>query len=173
MPLRHALVCLPLVVLTASCGGSSKPAETVKSTTTEETTTTTTTNAEAKPAKPISKYPEPFLEPDCATVGADGYLPNAKKIVADVRQKHWDELKACANAAPEGEPLSGEVRTTFRLDPDGVPRCVEAPGSSMANKDVVNCVVQVYRSFRFPPPKNGSVRITDGIRLDVSQEDED
>ncbi|MGZ5970395.1 MAG: hypothetical protein ACXWP4_22145, partial [Polyangiales bacterium] len=130
------------------------------------------TAATTKKAKPESKYPEPFLEPDCSTVPTDGYLPNAKVVIADVRKKHWDRLKACADAAGD-EKVSGEIRTTFRLDPDGVPRCVEAPGAAVTNKDVVNCVVSVYRSFRFPAPKNGSVRVTDGIKFDTTEEDDD
>jgi hypothetical protein len=120
----------------------------------------------------VSRYPEPFLEPDCTSVPTDGYLPDAKKVVAEVRRKHWDQLKACAEAAPEGEAFHGEIRTSFRLDPDGVPRCVEAPGASITHREVVNCVLAIYRSFRFPAPKNGSVRISDGIHLDVSHDDE-
>jgi hypothetical protein len=160
-------------ILTCACGGSNKPAESVVS---EKTTTTETKTVKADGApttkKAESKYPEPFLEPDCSTVPTDGYLPNAKVVIADVRKKHWDKLKACADAAGE-EHVSGEIRTTFRLDPDGVPRCVEAPGAAVTNKEVVNCVVWVYRNFRFPAPKNGSVRVTDGIRFDTSEEDDD
>lgn len=161
-------------ILMCACGGSNKPAETVVSekTTTVEKTTTTGDASAAKKAKPESKYPEPFLEPDCSTVPTDGYLPNAKVVISDVRKKHWDKLKACADAAGE-EHVSGEIRTTFRLDPDGVPRCVEAPGAAVSNKEVVNCVVWTYRNFRFPAPKNGSVRVTDGIRFDTTEEDED
>lgn len=131
--------------------------------------------AKAEPkgkSKVESKYPEPFMEPDCAVPQAEGYLPDAKKAVADVRKAHWKQLEACAEAAPPGENVHGEIRTQFRLDPDGVPRCVEAPGSSVSQIDVVRCVISVYRTFRFPKPKNGSVRVTDGIQLDVSHEDE-
>lgn len=165
---------LPLLLVLAACGGPSKPVEAPdpsKAQAESDAPAVDPTKPDAPP-KSVSKYPEPFLEPDCATVPADGYLPDAKKVVSEVRKAHWSQLLACAEAAPPGEDVSGEVRTSFRLDPDGVPRCVEAPGSSMAHKDVVNCVVSVYRSFRFPPPKNGSVRVTDGIHLDVAHEDE-
>jgi hypothetical protein len=158
--------------LLVACGGSNKPADGPKTETVETSTkTTTTTTTESKPKSVASKYPEPFLEPDCSSVATDGYLPNAKTVIADVRRAHWNQLLECAKAADE--KVSGEIRTSFRLDPDGVPRCVEAPGAGVPNKDVVNCVVAVYRTFRFPPPKNGSVRVTDGIRLDVTEEDDD
>lgn len=127
-----------------------------------------------KPEAPkvASKYPEPYMEPDCAVPQAEGHLGNAKQAVADLRKAHWKQFEACAEAAPTGQNVNGEIRTQFRLDPDGVPRCVEAPGSS-APLDVVRCVLLVYRSFRFSPgPKNGSIRVTDGIHLDVSHEDE-
>lgn len=171
---RSAPLCFVLAL--AACGGPTKPATSPEGEASSEkqdgpAVDPTKPDAPAKTA--ASKYPEPFLEPDCATVPADGYLPDAKKVVSAVRKAHWDQLLACAEAAPPGEDVSGEVRTSFRLDPDGVPRCVEAPGSSMAHKDVVNCVVAVYRTFRFPPPKNGSVRVTDGIHLDVAHEDEE
>ena len=122
------------------------------------------------PPKKTSKYPEPFLEPDCSSVGTDGYLPNAKAVVAKVHQDGWDKLKRCV---ADVEDVHGEVLVSFRLDPDGVPRCVEAPGSSMTNDDVVNCVIAVYRTFHYPPPQNGSVRVTDGIEFDVSESDDD
>jgi len=167
------LVCLTL----AACGGENKPA--VSPTTGSGSTTATTEGGGGGAAKPkdkpkvASKYPEPFMEPECAEPAAEGHLPDAKKAVAEVRKKHWSELEACAEAAPEGEAVSGEIRTQFRLDPDGVPRCVEAPGAPDSMKEVVRCVLSVYRTFRFPKPKGGSVHVTDGIHLQVSHEDED
>ena len=38
--------------------------------------------------------------------------------------------------------------------------------------DAIRCVIAVYRTFRFPSPKNGSVRVTDGLRFEVSDEDD-
>jgi len=158
-----------LCVLSSGCGGSTKPAESAAE--------AHDAKAEPKAEAPVvakkaeSKYPEPFLEPDCSTVPTDGYLPNAKVAVSEVRKKNWDRLKACANEAGD-EKVSGEIRTTFRLDPDGVPRCVEAPGAAVSNKEVVNCVIYVYRTLRFPAPKNGSVRITDGIQFTTEEDDE-
>jgi hypothetical protein len=162
-----------LVLLLVACGGSSKPAAPPTTETATSTETTTTTTVETTKPKTTFKYPAPFLEPDCATPQAEGYLPNAKAAVAEVRKKNWSRLEACAEAAPEGQDLSGEIRTSFRLDQDGVPRCVEAPGAPSTMEDVVRCVISVYRTFRFPAPKNGSVRVTDGIHLSVSHDEED
>lgn len=167
---------LPLAILllstTVGCGGS-KPG--AKDPTNTETTaskgddeSSDGSTSSAKPKK--SKYPEPFFEPDCGSVGTDGYLPNAKQVVAKVHQDGWDKLKRCVDDVSD---VHGEVLVSFRLDPDGVPRCVEAPGSSMADDDVINCVIAVYRTFHYPPPKNGSVHVTDGIEFDVSESDDD
>ena len=166
------------VVLLVACGGSNKPADGPKTTTTETTDTTDTTGgktdkpAPKEPPKVATKYPDPFLEPDCANPQPEGHLADAKKHVAAVRKKHWAELEKCADEAPPGENVSAEIRTTFRLDPDGVPRCVEAPGSPPSMHGVVNCVVAVYRNFRFPGPKGGSIRVTDGIHLHVEHDEE-
>ncbi len=172
--MREAALVLGLCTLVAC--GSPPAAKTGEGGTTPAKKTTTTGDVADKgpepKAQPTYKYPAPFMEPDCAVPQAEGYLPNAKQVVADVRKAHWKQLEACAEAAPPGENVHGEVRTQFRLDPDGVPRCVEAPGASISQVDVVRCVISVYRTFRFPPPKNGSVRVTDGIQLDVSHEDE-
>ncbi len=177
--MREAALVLGLSVLVAgaasACGGPPAPkaGEGLASGPKKAAATAEAADkgAEGKPA-PTYKYPAPFMEPDCAVPQAEGYLPNAKQVVAEVRKAHWKQLEACAEAAPPGENVHGEVRTQFRLDPDGVPRCVEAPGASITQVDVVRCVISVYRTFRFPPPKNGSVRVTDGIQLDVSHEDE-
>lgn len=163
------LLCASL----AACGGSGKPAESSSSVSENKVATSGGEPKKDAPKKASSKYPEPFMEPECAEPQPEGYLPDAKKVVAEVRKKHWSELEACAEAAPEGESVSGEIRTMFRLDPDGVPRCVEAPGAPSNMQEVVRCVLSVYRTFRFPKPKNGSVRVTDGIHLQVSHEDED
>lgn len=168
----------PVLLLSLSlvaCGGGTKPAESPPTSTgggAEKTTAEPSDKPKDAP-KVASKYPDPFMEPDCSEPAAEGYLPDAKKAIAEVRKKHWSELEACAHAIPEGETVSGEIRTSFRLDPDGVPRCVEAPGAPSSMQEVVRCVIAVYRTLRFPKPKNGSVRVTDGIQLQVSHEDED
>ncbi len=172
MQRRWFFVCTLLL----GCGSAAKPAEAPKGEGSSSDSASGETaghpeKKDAPPPKHVSKYPEPFLEPDCGDVIADGYLPDAKKIVAEVRKKNWAKLEECAHAAGEGENVHGEIRTTFRLDPDGVPRCVDAPGAGVSNKDVVNCVIAVYRTFRFPHPK-GSIRVTDGIQLDVHHDEE-
>lgn len=176
-PARHLVRSIAMrmagaALLLVGCGGSSsgKPVEPGKTTTT--TTTTTETPAKKETPKVTYKYPEPFLEPECATPQPEGYLPDAKKAIAEVRKKHWDDLEKCADEAPPGENVSGEIRTTFRLDPDGVPRCVEAPGAPPSMHGVANCVVAMYRNMRFPKPKGGSVRVSDGIHLNVAHEEE-
>ena len=182
-PVSSVALVAAAIVVGSGCGGGNKPAESAmhEKSSSESSGESGAAGEKGKggsekgnTAKKESKYPPPFMEPDCASPAAEGYLADAKKIVAEVRRTHWDQLKACADAAPDGEKVSGEIRTSFRLDPDGVPRCVEAPGSSMANQEVINCVIGVYRKFRFAKgPKNGSIRVTDGIKLDVTDDDDD
>ena len=155
----------------ASCGGKAKPAAGPTAAKNAEASEPAKTTAATVEAKKASKYPAPFLEPDCGEPKGDGRLPNAKQIVGDVRRANWTKLLACASDA--GEDVHGEVSTSFRLDADGVPRCVEAPGSSLANQDVLWCVLSVYRTFRFTPPNGGSLRVTDTIRFEGSQDADD
>lgn len=167
--------CVSVIAFAAACGGGGAgegpKAPTSASNNKGSSGGDDSSNDGASTDKPHkSKYPEPFLEPDCSSVATDGYLPNAKAVVTKVHQDGWDRLKHCVD---DKEDVHGEVRVSFRLDPDGVPRCVEAPGSSVVDDDIVNCVIAVYRSFHYPSPQNGSVRITDGIAFDVQEADED
>lgn len=171
------LVCAPLCLSACGGGGGGKSiandpsGSTKKSASSDDSSNDPTKpDDDDKPKKKSSKYPEPFLEPDCGGVGSDGYLPNAKKVVEKVKQEGWDKLKHCVD---DVDDVHGEIRVSFRLDPDGVPRCVEAPGSSMTNDDVINCVISVYRTFHYPSPQNGSVHVTDGIEFDVSETNDD
>lgn len=165
------LVASTLALL--ACGGG-KGGPDPKTASSEENATTAKGGGDGAgggaEAKKESKYPDPWLEPDCGTVGTDGYLPDAKNVVVQVHKAGWDKLKQCVDDVND---VHGEVRVQFRLDPDGTPRCVEAPGSSMDNEEVVKCVIAVYRTFHYPSPKNGSVRVTDGIEFDVSEGDDD
>jgi hypothetical protein len=169
-----AIVVCGFVGSGVACGGGGGGGPAAKDPTSGGSSTSSggddSTESSNAPPKKTSKYPEPFLEPDCSSVGTDGYLANAKAVVAKVHQDGWDKLKRCV---ADVEDVHGEVLVSFRLDPDGVPRCVEAPGSSMNNDDVINCVIAVYRTFHYPSPQNGSVHVTDGIEFDVSETDDD
>ena len=171
--MRNVMILTALLV--AGCGGGGKPAEGPKPEGTEaKTEPVAKTDKPAEKPKKTFKYPAPWMEPECSTPQPEGYLPEAKKAVAEVRKKNWSKLEACAEAAPPGVNVSGEIRTMFRLDSDGVPRCVEAPGAPDGDmEDVVRCVLSVYRTFTFPKPKGGSIRVTDGIHLHVSHEEEE
>ena len=160
----------------AACGGS-PPAATPDSrarassegATTASKSSSAGDDAATPKKKKSSKYPAQFYEPDCNSVATDGYLPDAQKVLAEVRKKNWDRLKSCVDGLDD---VHGDVNTSFRLDPDGTAHCVDAPGSSMDNEDVVLCVIAMYRTFHYPSPKGGSVRVSDGLRFDVSEDDE-
>lgn len=174
--MRAFLLLLPLSIVacgTVACGGEPKPASSPTGAAPAEAKVEPKGDKPAAPPKAASKYPDPFLEPNCSEPQPEGYLSDAKQAIAEVRKKHWSDLEACAHAAPEGTNVAGEIRTSFRLDPDGVPRCVEVQLVPSGMEEVVRCVISRYRTFRFPKPKNGSVRVTDGIHLQVSNEDED
>ena len=59
----------------------------------------------------------------------------------------------------------------FRLDADGVPRCVEPTGGTEVDEDVVRCVLATYRTFAYPKPRGGSKWITDSLRFETSEDD--
>jgi hypothetical protein len=171
-PSLRSLVFVSCISIVACGGGGDRPDPRTASSEGGNTATKEGGNGDGAGTakKKESKYPDPWLEPDCGTVGTDGYLPDAKKVVVEVHKAGWERLKQCVDDVTD---VHGEVRVSFRLDPDGTPRCVEAPGSSMDNEEVIKCVIAVYRTFHYPSPKNGSVRVTDGIAFDVSEGEEE
>jgi hypothetical protein len=172
MSLARSLAAVAILgtSLVAACGGGDTPAPKTAHAGDGSTKTDGTKSGPAQSKKP-SKYPDPFLEPVCAEPQQEGHLANAKQVTMEVRRKNWDRLAKCADEATAEENLDGEIRIRFRLDSDGVPRCVENAGSTLSNEEVIRCVIATYRTFQYPSP-TGTVYITESFRLEKSDDDD-
>lgn len=176
--LAVAFVLAPLSVV--ACGGGTKPAGTGGAGKGEGAHTasgTSTTGGDgpgdgavAKP-KRESRYPSPFMEPSCAESQPEGAFEGGKQAVQEVKQKNWARLQRCIEDLPEDATIHGQINVKFRLDSDGVPRCVEPTGGTEVDEEVVRCVLATYRTFAYPKPRGGSKWITDSLRFETSQED--
>jgi hypothetical protein len=177
-PLAVAFVLAPLSIV--ACGGGTKPAGTAGAGKGEGSRTTSDgratggdaarAGAGAKP-KRESRFPAPFMEPSCADPQPEGVFDGGKKAVQEVKQKNWDRLQRCIQDLPEDTDIRGQINVKFRLDSDGVPRCVEPTGGTEVDEDVVRCVLATYRTFAYPKPRGGSKWITDSLRFETSEDD--
>jgi outer membrane biosynthesis protein TonB len=173
--LAVALVLAPLSIV--ACGGGAKPADTAgagkgggQRATSDATATGGDSTAIAKP-KRESRYPSPFMEASCADPQPEGVFDGGKQAVQEVKQKNWDRLQRCIQDLPEDTDIRGQINVKFRLDSDGVPRCVEPTGGTEVDEEVVRCVLATYRTFAYPKPRGGSKWITDSLRFETTQED--
>jgi outer membrane biosynthesis protein TonB len=173
--LRRPLLASALGLLACAafaCGGGGKPAQT-SGTSTVATTTAGGASTESAPPKPKreSRYPAPFQEPSCAEPQPEGIFEGGKAAVQEVKQKNWERLQRCIQDLPEDAEIRGQINVKFRLDPDGVPRCVEATGGTAVDEEVVRCVLATYRTFAYPKPRSGSKWITDSLRFETTEDD--
>lgn len=175
--LRRALLALALSSLAAlplaACGGGAKPASAGGVASPSGTPTGGSTSEEPIVAKPKreSRYPSPFMEPSCADPQPEGIFDGGKAAVQEIKQKNWERLRRCIQDLPEDAEIHGQINVKFRLDPDGVPRCVEPTGGTSVDEEVVRCVLATYRTFAYPKPRGGSKWITDSLRFETSEEE--
>ncbi len=177
--LAVALVLSPLFApLLVACGGGGKPAASGGGAgqgggSSGVATSTTDGAGEGTSAKPKreSRYPAPFLEPSCAESQPEGAFDGGKQAIQEVKQKNWERLQRCIQDLPEDTDIRGQINVKFRLDSDGVPRCVEPTGGTEVDEEVVRCVLATYRTFAYPKPRGGSKWITDSLRFETTQED--
>lgn len=174
-PLAVAFVLASLSIV--ACGGGTKPAGTAGTgkgegphTASGTAATAGDSTAVAKP-KRESRYPSPFMEASCADPQPEGVFDGGKQAVQEVKQKNWERLQRCIQDLPEDTDIRGQINVKFRLDSDGVPRCVEPTGGTEVDEEVVRCVLATYRTFAYPKPRGGSKWITDSLRFETSQDD--
>jgi TonB family protein len=66
---------------------------------------------------------------------------------------HFGSFRECYEAGlARNRTIGGRVLVKFRIDPDGTVAQAEDIGSDLPDKVVVACVVDGYRTLRFPKP---------------------
>jgi outer membrane biosynthesis protein TonB len=87
-----------------------------------------------------------------------GRLP--AEVIQKVVREHFQVLHGCyENGAERNPQLTGRVSVRFVIGPDGTVLSPNAVCTSMPDKAVVSCVVDVFRQLPFPQPEGGSVTV--------------
>jgi hypothetical protein len=80
-----------------------------------------------------------------------------------------NQIDLVANCYAAGQKrnakLAGTVTVRWSFGRDGVPRDVSDERSTLPDKDVVACVVGVFRSIRYPTSRGGQVTVVFPIEL--------
>ncbi len=123
--------------------------------------------AAASTAEPLSatlsmSAVPPGGKPPSVRLGAtrvSGRLPPA--VIQKIIRGHYDTLRKCYEQGLVRDPhLQGRVTVKFVIERDGrVTQSHAAEGASMPDGEVVECVVNAFRSLVFPKPEGGIVTV--------------
>ncbi|MFO0756232.1 MAG: AgmX/PglI C-terminal domain-containing protein [Byssovorax sp.] len=73
----------------------------------------------------------------------------------------WGRIKLCyENGLRKNPSLQGRIVVNFVIGRDGSVSSVSDGGSTLSDREVVNCVLRVFYGFSFPPPEGGIVTVT-------------
>ena len=83
------------------------------------------------------------------------------RVIGRVVKMGMGGIKYCYEMGLKRNPkLSGKVVVEFVIGTSGRVTSARVTFSSMGDSDVESCIVRRILRFRFPPPKNGSVRVS-------------
>ncbi len=114
------------------------------------------------PAKASASGAEPAETHSRVRVGETNHSgrlppPVIQKVVRDA----YDWFRRCYEAALVRDPdLEGKVVVRFVIDRQGkVDGVTLEPGTTLADKAAVECMLTEYRALSFPPPEGGIVTV--------------
>jgi hypothetical protein len=88
-----------------------------------------------------------------------------QRIQAKVRG-HFGGLLTCYEAGRQRDPkLTGIVTVKFVIGEDGVPKNVADENSTLPDKDVVGCVLGMFRKLQFDESNRGNVNVVYPIKF--------
>jgi hypothetical protein len=148
-----AIVPVALVALgSAACGGAPPPPA-----------------PKAQPAPPAPK-----AEPAPAPVAPPTAGPLSRDAIAKVIRSGSDRFQACYNDGLKKNPtLSGQVVARFVIGNDGTVTESDDGGSSLPDKDVVDCVLGRMKQLRFPKPEGTRLSVIYPLTFAVADGDGD
>lgn len=98
-----------------------------------------------------------------ADAGAAGEEFNGKlqkQVIQRVIRRHVAAVRFCYQRALAKDPkLAGKAVVRFVIDPDGKVSAAEIRDSSLKAPEVEGCILKRVRSWRFPQPEGGAVRV--------------
>lgn len=123
------------------------------------------------PESPQPAVPSPADEPTNAEVpalGVDTTMFNGKQVrgrlaperIRSVVVEHLELFAKCYDEGRRASPkLQGKVTVKFEIDPNGIVTKSADARSDLPDAVVVQCVVDAYRTLRFPKPDGGVVTV--------------
>jgi hypothetical protein len=88
------------------------------------------------------------------------------EVIQRIVRLHWKEVHTCYLEGKDRRPvLAGKVVVTFVIGAGGRVISAKDGGSDIGDRGVVDCVVGVFKSLRFPAPDGGSLTLTYPIRF--------
>jgi hypothetical protein len=121
---------------------------------------TTASTASSAGAATTVKGPTGNVSASASVSG--GAVNNASKVVAGMRAG----FRACYNRGLAANPeMSGSVRVTARIGPNGEVQSANASPSGSISGDVASCIASRVRSAQFDPPEGGSSTIVIPVTL--------
>lgn len=89
----------------------------------------------------------------------EGRLDRA--AIQRVLSSHMAEVQACYERALQRDPtLGGRIVIDFEIGPEGAVTDARQRASTMSTPQVAQCVLSLVRTWRFPAPASGPVRVT-------------
>jgi hypothetical protein len=145
-----------------ACGGDA-PRPTASPAATAPPSDTRPYGYEFAPETPETIKSKPFPSPSLPTGPGGRLFPEA---ISGVVRNHIDEITRCYDAAQKKDAkLVGILQVKSSFGRDGVPMEVVSEGSTLPDKDVVDCVVRAFRALRFPTSRGGPVTFVYPIKL--------
>jgi hypothetical protein len=87
-------------------------------------------------------------------------------LIRHVVRPKYQAFRACYQQGLGTNPqLTGLVKVRFVISPDGAIHDVSNVGTDLVDDAVVTCILEVFRSLRFPPPSGGDVTVQYPIML--------
>jgi hypothetical protein len=156
---------LGAMALCAACGGSAPAPSSPSPPSTPSTAPTDTTpyGYVFEPVSPemVRKEPPP---PASLPTGPGGRL--FSEAIGAVVRTHFDQIERCYDAGKrKNAKLAGVITVQSKFGRDGVPTEVTDEGSTLPDKETVDCVIGVFKALRYPVSRGGPVTFVYPIRL--------
>jgi len=116
------------------------------------------------PAEPTASASSAAPDPDAGS--SEGGALLSKESVRQVIRDRYTEIRACYEKELKKKPnLHGTVTARFMISEDGSVASVDMSSSKLPSKPAVECVGEIFKTMKFPPPPNGMILITYPLQM--------
>jgi hypothetical protein len=108
--------------------------------------------AKPEPAKPVGPRKDTFCEGECTG-------QETPELLSALRARAGQARSCYERALTHNSSLSGSVVLSLRVSPSGTACSASMAKDTLADPAVTNCVLQRFRSGKFPKPGGGCVDV--------------